>query len=414
MVFSIPQFLRSPRIAAVLMFGFASGLPLSLTGATLQAWMTIEGQQIATIAWFSWIGLPYALKFLWSPLMDRYVPPLLGRRRGWILVTQFALLLGIAGMASTSPSESLWFLGCCALWVAFASASQDVVIDAYRTDVLSREQRGAGAAAGVLGYRIAMLVSGALALILSEQIGWKLTYLLMAALMAVAMLGTLLAPDAQQPPNPPRTLTEAVLAPLRELFGKPGAIGLLALVMLYKFGDALAGTLTTAFLIRGVGFSPTDVGLINKGFGLACLLLGAVVGGLLLARWRLVSALLLFGALQAISNLSFAVLALTGKSYPVLIFTIGFENLASGMGTAAFVAFAMALCNRSFSATQYALLSAVASLGRILFGPLTGPAVESLGWPGFFVLTFFAALPGLWIVWHMRQTIHALDNPDGQ
>ena len=411
MVFSIPQFLRSPRIAAVLMFGFASGLPLSLTGATLQAWMTIEGQQIATIAWFSWIGLPYALKFLWSPLMDRYVPPLLGRRRGWILVTQLALLLGIAGMASTSPSESLWLLGCCALWVAFASASQDVVIDAYRTDVLSREQRGAGAAAGVLGYRIAMLVSGALALILSEQIGWKLTYLLMAALMAVAMLGTLLAPDPQQPPNPPRSLTEAVLAPLRELFGKPGAIGLLALVMLYKFGDALAGTLTTAFLIRGVGFSPTDVGLINKGFGLACLLLGAVVGGLLLARWRLVSALLLFGALQAISNLSFAVLALSGKSYPMLIFTIGFENFASGMGTAAFVAFAMALCNRSFSATQYALLSAVASLGRILFGPLTGPAVESLGWSGFFVLTFFAALPGLWIVWYMRQTIHALDNP---
>jgi PAT family beta-lactamase induction signal transducer AmpG len=263
----------------------------------------------------------------------------------------------------------------------------------------------------VLGYRIAMLVSGALALILSEQIGWKLTYLLMAALMAVAMLGTLLAPDPQQPPNPPRSLTEAVLAPLRELFGKPGAIGLLALVMLYKFGDALAGTLTTAFLIRGVGFSPTDVGLINKGFGLACLLLGAVVGGLLLARWRLVSALLLFGALQAISNLSFAVLALSGKSYPMLIFTIGFENFASGMGTAAFVAFAMALCNRSFSATQYALLSAVASLGRILFGPLTGPAVESLGWAGFFVLTFFAALPGLWIVWYMRQTIHALDNP---
>jgi PAT family beta-lactamase induction signal transducer AmpG len=162
-----------------------------------------------------------------------------------------------------------------------------------------------------------------------------------------------------------------------------------------------------------VGFSPTDVGLINKGLGLACLLLGAVAGGLLLARWRLVSALLLFGALQAISNLSFAVLALSGKSYPMLIFTIGFENLASGMGTAAFVAFAMALCNRSFSATQYALLSAVASLGRILFGPLTGPAVESLGWSGFFVLTFFAALPGLWIVWYMRQTIHALDNPGG-
>jgi PAT family beta-lactamase induction signal transducer AmpG len=201
----------------------------------------------------------------------------------------------------------------------------------------------------------------------------------------------------------------AVVEPLKDLFARSGALQMLLLVILYKFGDALAGTLTTAFLIRGVGFSLTDVGAINKGLGLASLLLGGLFGGLILVRMSLYRALLLFGALQAISNLSFAVLAWAGKSYPLLLFAVGFENLASGMGTAAFVAFAMALCNHSFSATQYALLSAIASLGRILFGPVTGGLVESMGWANFFVLTFVAALPGLWLVWRMRERIDAVD-----
>ena len=397
--------LRSPRIAAVLLLSFSSGLPLSLTGSTLQAWLTISAVDIATIAWFSWIGLPYALKFLWSPLMDRFVPPLLGRRRGWMLLTQAGLVAGIAAMALSSPSESLWILGCAALWVAFLSASQDVVIDAYRTDVLRVEERGMGAAVGVFGYRIAMLASGALALILADQIGWRTTYMLMAALMLVGAATALLAPEPAVPADMPRSLREAVARPLADLFGRPGALALLALVMFYKFGDALAGTLTTAFLIRGVGFTPTDVGVVNKGLGLAALLVGALVGGTILTRMSLFRALFIFGVLQAVSNLSFAWLALAGKSYPLLIFTVGFENLASGMGTAAFVAFAMALCNHSFSATQYALLSAIASLGRILFGPLAGNMVEGLGWDGFFVLTFFAALPGLALVWVLRANI---------
>jgi PAT family beta-lactamase induction signal transducer AmpG len=204
-----------------------------------------------------------------------------------------------------------------------------------------------------------------------------------------------------------------VIAPLKDLLSRPGAWSLLALIMLYKFGDALAGTLTTAFLIRGVGFTPTDVGVVNKGLGLAALLGGALLGGVLLAKLPLVRAMLLFGALQAISNLSFAWLAWTGKSYPVLVFTIAFENVASGMGTAAFVAFVMALCHRSYSATQYALLSALASIGRILFGPVTGTLVASFGWANFFVLTFVAALPGLALVWWMREeiTLAERDNP---
>ena len=400
---------KSPRIAAVLLLGFSSGLPLSLTGSTLQAWLTVSQIDIVTIAWFSWIGLPYALKFLWAPVMDRYVPPLLDRRRGWIVLMQLALLGGILAMALSSPDESLWMLGCAALWVAFFSASQDVVIDAYRTDVLRAEERGMGAAVSVFGYRIAMLASGALALILADQFGWRSTYFLMAALMLVGLATAWWSPAPERPARAPATLREAVVEPLRDMFLRPGALALLALVMLYKFGDALAGTLTTAFLLRGVGFSLTDVGAVNKVLGLASLLLGGLIGGVLLTRMSLVRALLVFGALQAVSNLSFAWLAWAGKSYPLLVFTVGFENFASGLGTAAFVAFAMALCNHSYSATQYALLSALASLGRILFGPTAGGMVQSLGWDGFFVFTFVAALPGLALVWIMREQIAAVE-----
>ena len=408
------EILRSPRIAAVLLLGFSSGLPLALTGSTLQAWLTVSGADIMTIAWFSWIGIPYLLKFLWSPLMDRYVPPFLGRRRGWMLLTQLALVAGIAGMAISPPNTKLWLLGCLALWVAFASASQDIVIDAYRTDLLPAAERGMGAAVSVLGYRLAMLASGGLALILADRIGWRQTFFVMAALMAVGLATSLVAPEPALRARPPRSLREAVVEPLKDLLLRPGALQLLALIALYKFGDALAGTLTTAFLIRGVGFSLTDVGTINKVLGLASLLLGGLVGGLLLVRMSLTRALLLFGVLQAVSNLSFAVLAWAGKSYPLLVFAVGFENLASGMGTAAFVAFAMALCNHSFSATQYALLSALASLGRILFGPVTGALVEAVGWANFFVLTFVAALPGLWLVWRMRAQIAVAERSQPQ
>jgi PAT family beta-lactamase induction signal transducer AmpG len=236
----------------------------------------------------------------------------------------------------------------------------------------------------------------------------------MALLMGVGMVTAWRAPAPEVPASVPRTLGEAVVKPLADLFSRKGAVALLALVMLYKFGDALAGTLTTAFLIRGVGFTPFDVGAVNKGMGLASLLIGALVGGVLLSRMSLVRALLIFGVLQAVSNLSFAWLAWVGKSYPLLIFTVGFENFASGMGTAAFVAFAMALCNHSFSATQYALLSALASLGRILFGPMAGGMVQALGWEAFFVLTFITALPGLALVWLMRANIAEVERAAAQ
>ena len=401
---------RSKRIFLLLLLGFSSGLPLALTGATLQAWLAVEGIDIQAIGWFTLVGQPYVYKFLWAPLMDRYSIPLLGRRRGWLLVTQGALLAAIAWMGTVSPKEAPFLLAGLALAVAFLSASQDIVFDAYRADVLGAEERGAGAAVSVLGYRIAMLVSGGLALILVDNwISWTQAYWLMAALMLVGVAATWAAPEPATPPRLPKTLAEAVREPLAEYFSRHGAWLLLLLIILYKLGDAFAGTLSTAFLLRGAGFSLTDVGWANKWLGVGATILGLLIGGALMAKLRLFKSLLLFGFLQAFTNLGFMLLAAAGKSYPLMITVIAAENLCGGMGTAAFVALLMAMCDRRFSATQYALLSALASLGRVYVGPAAGALAESFGWTTFFFSTFLVALPGIAMLWWQRARIDELD-----
>ncbi|OHE60050.1 MAG: muropeptide transporter AmpG [Thermodesulfovibrio sp. RBG_19FT_COMBO_42_12] len=402
------QVFRSRSIAVITFLGFSSGLPLALTGGTLQAWMTVAGVDIRTIGIFALVGLPYTLKFLWSPLMDRFVPPWLGRRRGWIVITQLSLIIGISAMAFSSPEKAYLLLAVLALMVAFSSASQDIVIDAYRTDVLKEQERGVGAAVFVMGYRIAMLVSGALALILSVHIGWRNTYLLIAGLIGVGILPTLLGPEPKKRVVPPQSLREAIGGPLKDYFSRNSAVSLLILIVLYKLGDAYAGTLTTVFLIRGIGFSVDEVGYINKGLGFASVIVGALFGGTLMVKLRLFSSLIVFGILQAVSNLSFMFLALMGKSYGMLVFAVAFENMAGGMGTAAFVSLLMAMCNHRYTATQYALLSSLAALGRIFIAPTSGFLVESIGWPGFFFITFLAALPGLWFLWWLRGAIYGL------
>jgi PAT family beta-lactamase induction signal transducer AmpG len=402
---------RSRKIFILLLLGFSSGLPLALTLGTLQAWLTVEGVDLRTIGLFALVGQPYTYKFLWAPLMDRYRIPFLGRRRGWLAATQLALLVCIAWMGTISPQQSPWLLAGAALAVAFLSASQDIVFDAYRADVLDAPERGAGAAVSVLGYRIAMLVSGGLALILADGIlGWTATYWLMAALMLFGLAATWSAPEPEAPPRAPRTLAAAVLEPLEEYFARPAAWTLLIVIVLYKLGDAFAGSLTTAFLLRGAGFSLTEVGVANKWLGTGATILGALAGGALMARLGLFRSLLLFGILQALTNLGFMLLAIAGKSYPLMIGVIAAENLCGGMGTAAFVALLMAMCDRRFSATQYALLSALASLGRVYVGPAAGALAEAYGWTTFFLLTFVIALPGVLMLWWQRLRIEALDH----
>lgn len=400
--------------ALLLLLGFASGLPLALTSGTLQAWMAVENVDIKTIGFFSLVGQAYVFKFLWSPLMDRYTPPFLGRRRGWLLITQLLLIVGIAMMGFMQPSRDLTLLAALAVLIAFCSASQDIVFDAWKTDILPAAERGNGAAISVLGYRLAMLVSGGLALWLADRyLGWQAIWWLMALMMVPGVIATLVAKEPDARTDAPRTLEQAVVAPLRDFFNRNNAWLILSLIVLYKLGDAFAASLTTIFLIRGVGFDAGDVGLVNKTLGLLATIIGALLGGLLMQRLTLFRALMLFGILQAVSNLAYWILSVTDKHLYSMAAAVTVENLCGGMGTAAFVALLMTLCNRSFSATQFALLSALSAVGRVYVGPVAGWFVEAWGWPTFYAFSVVAALPGLLLLAGCRSTLNAAqDNAD--
>lgn len=400
--------------ALLLLLGFASGLPLALTSGTLQAWMAVENVDIKTIGFFSLVGQAYVFKFLWSPLMDRYTPPFLGRRRGWLLITQLLLIVGIAMMGFMQPSRDLTLLAALAVLIAFCSASQDIVFDAWKTDVLSAAERGNGAAISVLGYRLAMLVSGGLALWLADRfLGWQAIWWLMALMMVPGVIATLLAKEPDSTIEVPRNLEQAVVAPLRDFFSRNNAWLILSLIVLYKLGDAFAASLTTIFLIRGVGFDAGDVGLVNKTLGLLATIVGALIGGVLMQRLSLFRALMLFGILQAVSNLGYWILSVTDKHLYSMAAAVTVENLCGGMGTAAFVALLMTLCNRSFSATQFALLSALSAVGRVYVGPVAGWFVDGWGWPTFYAFSVVAALPGLLLLAGCRSTLeYAQNHPD--
>ncbi len=404
----------SRRVAPLLVLGFASGLPLALTGGTLQAWATVEQVSLQQIGFLTLVGSAYTLKFLWAPLVDRYAPPWLGRRRGWVFLTQVLLALSIAAMGFFAPGSHLGLLALLAVWVAFLSATQDIAFDAYSTDVLHKDERAAGAALKVLGYRLAMIVSGGLALILADQwLGWRGMYIAMGGVMAVSSLSTLFAPEPEQVAAAPRTLRLAVVEPLREFFLRRGALWILLLIVLYKLGDAFAGALSTTFLLRGAGFDVTEVGMVNKVFGLAATIVGALLGGGLMTRLGLYRSLMLFGVLQAVSNFGYWVLAVTPAHLYSMATVVAVENLCGGLGTAAFVALLMGLCRQQFSATQFALLSALSAVGRTyLAGPLTPVLVERYDWPLFFVLTVLIALPGLALLWALRREVRALDAPE--
>lgn len=403
-------------MAPLLVLGFASGLPLALTSGTLQAWATVEGVGLQDIGFLTLIGSAYTLKFLWAPLIDRYAPPLLGRRRGWMALTQILLAISIMAMGAFSPGKALLPLALLAVFVAFLSATQDIAFDAYSTDVLRNNERGAGAAVKVLGYRLAMIVSGGLALVLADRwLGWGGTYVLMGIFMLLCVLATLWAPEPERPSAPPRNLGRAVVEPFQEFFSRRGAVMLLLLIVLYKLGDAFAGALSTTFLIRGAGFSAADVGTVNKILGLAATIIGALAGGAIMGRWGLYRSLMVFGLLQAVSNLGYWLIAVAPKSIWLMGLAVGVENLCGGLGTAAFVALLMAVCNRSFSATQFALLSAFSAIGRTyLAGPLTPVLVERFDWPGFFLITVVIALPGVLLLWYRREDIENLERNNAQ
>ncbi len=386
--------LLNRRIVVSLLHGFSSGLPLALTAGTLQAWLASEKVDIRTIGWFSLVGLPYTWKFLWSPFFDRYVTPFLGPRRGWILILQLLLIGSIVFLGSLNPVATPVLVALIAMAVAFVSASQDIVIDAYRTEILRPEERGPGASAVTIGSRVALIISGAVALILADHLSWQTVYSLMAGSLLIGVFATFWGPEPERPIVHPRSLREAVIEPLKDFFKRPQAVAILFFVVLYKFGDAFAVSLATPFLIQ-TGFTMTQIGTVFKGVGMVATILGVMAGGGIISRIGVHRSLWVFGVLQAVSNLGFLAIALKGNNFPLLLGVIGFDQICAGLGTAAFVAFLMSLCNVQFTATQYALLTSVMAIARVTVGVPAGYVVASFGWPIFFVISLLAAIPGL-------------------
>jgi PAT family beta-lactamase induction signal transducer AmpG len=400
--------LRDKRMAAILFLSFASGLPLNLTGPTLQAWLAFDKVDIKTIGLFSLVGFPYILKFLWAPLLDRYLPPFLGRRRGWILIYQLGLAIGIGVMAFCSPTREPYELAVIALVVAFLSASQDIVFDAYRVDVIPPSERALAAAATTFGYRSAAMFAGAVILVVATLIGWRLAYLLVAGIMATTMFATVRAPEPTASILAPRTLGDAVLNPLRDLLDKRGAWGFLALVLLYKVGDAFALSLYSAFMVTGVGFSPAELS-VGKVTMTVSTMIGVALGGWIYMRWGMFRSLLLFGLGQAFTNLLYLWLAIAGKLMWLMVLATGLDNLIGGMGQAAYVAFLVSMCSASYSATQFALLSAMSAVPRVVMGAIAGQVVDRVGWSNFFIVTFLTAAPGMLVLLSLRRPLNELE-----
>lgn len=406
----IRDVLRQPRMLAILLLGGASGLPNPLSESTMQAWFSDFGISNTQIGLLMYVALPYLLKPLWAPLLDRYSPPWLGRRRGWIATFQLALAAAIASLATFGDvPNQLSIIALMLLVIVFLSASQDIVIDAYRTDVARPAERGPAAAATNLGYRALSYGSLAVSLIVADYWGWRAAFLMIAFAMLLLVPATVLAPE----PDDPRgqrvpTLLQSVIEPLRELFAVRGMVALVVLILLYKIGDAFALKFFTKFMLD-VGLTKTEVGLLIKAFLTGGAILGALLGGIWMIKLGLQRSMFLFAIIQALTNLGYLLLATTGKNYAVMIGAVSLDALASGMGNIASVALMMAVCDKRFSAFQYALLSVIALLPRYTLGYPAGWIADHGGWTTYYWTSFALAIPGILMIWFMRRRIEDLD-----
>jgi MFS transporter, PAT family, beta-lactamase induction signal transducer AmpG len=393
------------------LMGFACGLPLLLTSTVLQAWMKEEGIDLTLIGLMALVGLPYTLKFLWAPVFDRFTLSFLGRRRGWLLIAQIALACSIAGLGLTNPSQHPGIMISAALLVTFFSASQDIVVDAYRREDLADAELGLGSSFYINGYRVGMLLASGGGLILADLLPFTFVYLIMAACLLPAIFTTLLTPEPGVPEGTPRTLREAVVEPLAEYFSRKNAILILAFVLLYKIGDIMASAITTPFYLD-IGFSKTEIGTVVKIFGFWATIAGSLIGGIVILRIGISRSLWIFGFLQAISTAGFALLAGVGYSIAALSGVIAFENLTGGMGTAAYAAFMASITNKKFTATQYALLSSLMGVPRVFASAPTGYLAKIMGWENFFILCVLIAMPGMLLLvkfapWNQRAKAEA-------
>jgi MFS transporter, PAT family, beta-lactamase induction signal transducer AmpG len=398
----------SRRMLVCLLMGYASGLPLLLTMGVLQAWMREKGVDLTWIGMITLVQLPYTWKFIWAPFLDRFTPPFLGRRRGWLFVMQLVLILSILLLGYSDPVKNPVLMVVAAMCVAFFSATQDIVIDAYRREDLPDEELGLGSTMYIYGYRMGMLLASGGGLILADHLSFSRVYFIMAACMAPGVLTTLFSPEPRMSEKSPRTLKEAVLNPLSEYFSRNNAVWMLAFILLYKIGDTMAAAITMPFYLD-IGFSKTDIGAVVKIFGTGATLAGAFLGGVALLRMGINRCLWIFGFLQALSTGGFALLAGIGYNISLLSCVIAFENISSGMGTAALVAFMAGLTHKKFTATQYALLSSLIGVPRAVASALTGYMAKHVGWEFFFIFCALIALPGLLLLhkfapWGMNRT----------
>lgn len=387
------------------LLGFSSGIPLPITSSTLQAYLTVHGIDLRIIGAFTSLSFPYTLKFLWASLFDRLRLPFLGRRRGFILIFQVIVFILIVSLPVFDPKEKLKLVALFSLLLSLFSATQDIVIDAYRTDNLSPEERAKGASTFIMGYRVGMLSSSAIALIIADRYGWNVSFLFMGCLMLLSVSGTLMAKEEQAEIKKGESLLELTKSSIMDLLSKEKSLLILLFISTYKIGDAYLGAMTVPFLISALNFSPLDIGVVNKALGFGFTLLGAALAGLIMDRLDLWKSLFYFGILQLLSNLCFILLALSGKSYPLLCICVAFENLSGGMGTTAFITLIMSLCNKAYSGTQFALLSSLSAFGRVLISPTSGFVAHSLGWIPFLFLSSLLALPGLLILAGLKGRI---------
>jgi MFS transporter, PAT family, beta-lactamase induction signal transducer AmpG len=387
----------SRRMLVCLLMGYASGLPLLLTMGVLQAWMKEKEVDLTWIGMITLVQVPYTWKFIWAPFMDRFTPPFLGRRRGWLLIMQLILILSILLLGYSDPVQSPVLMVAAAMCVAFFSATQDIVIDAYRREDLPDEELGLGSTMYIYGYRMGMLLASGGGLILADHMPFSRVYFIMAACLVPGVLTTIFSPEPHVTEQNPKTLKEAVINPLSEYFSRNNAVWMLVFILLYKIGDTMAAAITMPFYLD-IGFSKTDVGAVVKIFGTGATLAGAFLGGVALLRMGINRCLWIFGILQALSTVGFALLAAIGFNLALLSGVIAFENISGGMGTAALVAFMAGLTHKKFTATQYALLSSLIGIPRSLASALTGYMAKHLGWEFFFVFCALIALPGLFLL----------------
>ena len=391
------RLLLNKQILIVMLMGFSSGLPLALTGSTLKARLADSGVDLTTAGFFSLLGIPYTLKLLWAPFFDRY-SFFGGRRRGWLLLTQVSLVVMIAVLGVIDPSHMLPVVAVAALLTAFVAASQDIAIDAYRREILNGDQFAFGMNLAISAYRIAMLVSGGVALILTQVMSWNQVYLLMAVAAGVGILTTLWADEPKVEGTPPKTLREAYAEPLKEIFSRKNALLILLFIFLYKLGDAMALEQTMYFYKNFLGFTNIEIGAIVKGAGLFGVLAGGFIGSIWIIRFGLLNALYVFGFMQIAAILGFAFLATQGHNISLLTTVILFENLTVGCSTAAYATYLAMQTNKRFTAAQYALFSSITGLPRVIFGSTTGWMAAQFGWTSMFLFCAALGLPALVIL----------------